>query len=96
MSSSPWSHLATDPTRIRIERLAALRRNIVKITGAVALSAVLALSGCGGSKSSGGSNADQVTIGFMGDLTGENSGIVIPPKQGAQMAIDAYNATTPR
>jgi branched-chain amino acid transport system substrate-binding protein len=32
----------------------------------------------------------------MGDLTGENSGIVIPPKQGAQLAIDAYNATNPK
>jgi branched-chain amino acid transport system substrate-binding protein len=75
--------------------LSALRRNIVKITGAVALSAVLALSGCGGSKKSSG-NANEVTIGFMGDLTGENSGIVIPPKQGAQLAIDAYNATNPK
>jgi branched-chain amino acid transport system substrate-binding protein len=75
--------------------LATLRRNIVKITGAVALSAVLALSGCGSSKKSSG-NSNEVTIGFMGDLTGENSGIVIPPKQGAQLAIDAYNATNPK
>jgi branched-chain amino acid transport system substrate-binding protein len=76
--------------------LATLRRNIVKITGAVALSAVLAVSGCGSSKKSGGGNANEVTIGFMGDLTGENAGIVIPPKQGAQLAIDAYNATNPK
>jgi branched-chain amino acid transport system substrate-binding protein len=32
----------------------------------------------------------------MGDLTGENSGLVIPPKQGAQLAIDQYNATNPK
>jgi branched-chain amino acid transport system substrate-binding protein len=78
--------------------LAALRRNIVKITGAVALSAVLALSGCGGSdsKSSDGGSGDSVNIGFMGDLTGESAGIVIPPKQGAQLAFDAYNATNPK
>ena len=31
----------------------------------------------------------------MGDLTGENSGIVIPPYQGAQLAVDEYNATNP-
>lgn len=36
-----------------------------------------------------------VKIGFMGDLTGENSGIVIPPRNGAKMAIDQYNATNP-
>jgi len=32
----------------------------------------------------------------MGDLTGENSGIVIPPNNGAKMAIDEYNATNPK
>jgi branched-chain amino acid transport system substrate-binding protein len=32
----------------------------------------------------------------MGDLTGENAGIVIPPKNGSQMAIDEYNATNPK
>jgi branched-chain amino acid transport system substrate-binding protein len=31
----------------------------------------------------------------MGDLTGENSGIVIPPNNGAKLAIDEYNATNP-
>ncbi|GAA4624900.1 branched-chain amino acid ABC transporter substrate-binding protein [Actinoallomurus vinaceus] len=62
----------------------------------VAASATLALgaSACGGKSKSGG--GDSVTIGFMGDLTGENSGLVIPPKQGAQLAIDQYNATNPK
>lgn len=32
----------------------------------------------------------------MGDLTGENSAIVIPPRNGAKMAFDAYNATNPK
>src|SRR4051812_48467444 len=56
----------------------------------------LGMSACGGGggKSSGG--GDTLTIGFIGDLTGENSGIVIPPKNGAQMAIDEYNATNPK
>jgi branched-chain amino acid transport system substrate-binding protein len=69
---------------------------MMRVTGAVALSAALALSAaaCGGDE--GGSGGDGVTIGFLGDLTGETSGIVIPPKQGAQMAIDEYNATNPK
>jgi len=41
------------------------------------------------------SDANTLKIGFMGDLTGENSGIVIPPRNGARMAFDAYNATNP-
>lgn len=73
---------------------------MMRATGAVALSAALALgaAACGGDKKSdsGGGGGDKLTIGFMGDLTGENSGIVIPPKQGAQMAIDEYNATNPK
>jgi branched-chain amino acid transport system substrate-binding protein len=69
----------------------------VKFTGVIAVSAALALtaSACGNS-GSGGSKGDTVTIGFLGDLTGENSGIVIPPKQGAQLAFDQYNATNPK
>jgi branched-chain amino acid transport system substrate-binding protein len=68
---------------------------MMKLTGVVAVSAALAIgaSACGGKSGGGG---DTVTIGFMGDLTGENSGIVIPPKQAAQLAIDEYNATNPK
>jgi len=65
----------------------------------VASVASMALSACGDSKddkSSGGSSASEVSIGLMGDLTGKNSGIVIPIKQAAQLAIDAYNATKPK
>ncbi|MGI8336198.1 branched-chain amino acid ABC transporter substrate-binding protein [Actinomadura scrupuli] len=69
-----------------------MRRNMFKITGAVALSAALALSGCGGSSSGG----DTLNIGFMGDLSGPDSAIVIPPKTGAQLAIDQYNKTNPK
>lgn len=80
-----------------MERLGTLRRNMMRITGAVAVSAALALSAvaCGDGDSDSG-NGNEVTIGFMGDLTGENSGLVIPPKQGAQLAIEQYNATNPK
>lgn len=81
-----------------MERLGTLRRNMMRVTGAVALSAALSISAaaCGGDGGGSGGSGDTVTIGFMGDLTGENSGIVIPPKQGAQMAVDEYNATNPK
>jgi branched-chain amino acid transport system substrate-binding protein len=80
-----------------MERLGTLRRNKMRITGAVAVSAALALSAVACSDDDGGSGGgDEVTIGFMGDLTGENSGLVIPPKQGAQLAIEQYNATNPK
>ncbi|WP_245536860.1 branched-chain amino acid ABC transporter substrate-binding protein [Thermomonospora curvata] len=71
---------------------------MMRVTGAMALSAVLALSAaaCGGDDGGSGGDGNSVTIGFLGDLTGENSGIVIPPKQGAQLAIDEYNATNPK
>ncbi|WP_026341270.1 branched-chain amino acid ABC transporter substrate-binding protein [Actinomadura atramentaria] len=69
----------------------------MRATGAVALGAVLAIGASACGDSGGGSgDKDSVTIGFMGDLTGEASGIVIPPSKGAQMAIDEYNATNPK
>ncbi|MGH3241896.1 MAG: branched-chain amino acid ABC transporter substrate-binding protein, partial [Spirillospora sp.] len=88
-------------SRIRMERLGTLRRNKMRITGAVVVSATLALSAvaCGGDDDGGdggGSGGNEITIGFMGDLTGENSGLVIPPKQGALLAIEQYNATNPK
>jgi branched-chain amino acid transport system substrate-binding protein len=79
-----------------------LRLNKSRFGATLALGAALALgmTACGGgdsdSGSSGGGGTSTVTLGFMGDLTGENSGIVIPPKQGAQLAIDEYNATNPK
>ncbi|WP_207939090.1 branched-chain amino acid ABC transporter substrate-binding protein [Actinomadura darangshiensis] len=75
-----------------------MRRNMMRITGAVAVSAVLALGAvaCGDSDDGGSGGGNEVTLGFMGDLTGENSGLVIPPKQGAQLAIEQYNATNPK
>jgi len=69
-----------------------LRPKFVRLAGilsaGVALS--LALSAC-----SDAGDGNTLKIGFMGDLTGENSGIVIPPRDGAKLAIDEYNATNP-
>ncbi|MEU4543625.1 branched-chain amino acid ABC transporter substrate-binding protein [Nonomuraea dietziae] len=52
----------------------------------------------GGGATTGGGEAapSTVKIGFMGDLTGSNAGIVIPPRNGAKLAIDQYNATNPK
>ncbi|MDP9845029.1 branched-chain amino acid ABC transporter substrate-binding protein [Streptosporangium lutulentum] len=36
-----------------------------------------------------------IKLGFMGDLTGAQSGIVIPPRNGAKLVIDEYNKTNP-
>lgn len=69
---------------------------------AAGMALTLSLSACAGSgdnSGGGGGNgggASSITIGFMGDLTGENSGIVIPPRNGAKMAFDEYNATNPK
>jgi branched-chain amino acid transport system substrate-binding protein len=66
---------------------------------AVASAATLALTACGDDKKddggTSGSGASEVSIGLMGDLTGENAGIVIPIRNAAQLAFDDYNATNP-
>ena len=80
-----------------------MRRAFPRGLVAAAAASALVLSACGGDDgdggggggTGGGNQAATVKIGFMGDLTGENSGIVIPPRNGAQMAIDEYNATNP-
>ena len=73
-----------------------MSRKRTVVAAAAVLAGVLALSACGaGTGGGGGSGASTIKIGFMGDLTGENSGIVIPPRNGAKMAFDAYNATNP-
>ncbi|MFT7838096.1 branched-chain amino acid ABC transporter substrate-binding protein [Saccharothrix sp. BKS2] len=65
---------------------------------ALAAASSLVLAACAGGGGGGGEtggDASTVKIGFMGDLTGENSAIVIPPFNGAKMAIAEYNAKNP-
>ncbi len=57
--------------------------------------ASLALTACGGGDSGSGGDTSEVSIGLMGDLTGENAGLILPIKNAAQLAIDEYNATNP-
>jgi branched-chain amino acid transport system substrate-binding protein len=78
-------------------------RSIVRLGVALAAtSLVLAACGGGGQEEQGGTAgggaseaATTVKIGLMGDLTGENSGIVIPLRNAAKLAIEDYNATNP-
>jgi branched-chain amino acid transport system substrate-binding protein len=76
--------------------------SIIRLGVALAASSlVLAACGGGGEETGGAPGggapeaATTVKIGLMGDLTGENSGIVIPPRNAAQLAFDEYNATNP-
>jgi branched-chain amino acid transport system substrate-binding protein len=72
-----------------------MSRKRMVVTAAM-LAGALVLTACGGGETSqGGGGGETLKIGFMGDLTGENSGIVIPPRNGAKLAIDEYNATNP-
>jgi branched-chain amino acid transport system substrate-binding protein len=78
-----------------------LRLKLKPVSGALAagLALTLALAGCAGSDNDnggGGGEVSSVKIGFMGDLTGENSAIVIPPRDGAKMAIKEYNDKNPK
>jgi branched-chain amino acid transport system substrate-binding protein len=78
-------------------------RSIVRLGVALAAtSLVLAACGGGGGEQGGAAPsgsaseaAKTVKIGLMGDLTGENSGIVIPLRNAAKLAIEDYNATNP-
>jgi branched-chain amino acid transport system substrate-binding protein len=76
--------------------------SIIRLGAALAAtSLVLAACGGGGEETGGapGGGASEaattVKIGLMGDLTGENSGIVIPLRNAAQLAFEEYNATNP-
>lgn len=81
-----------------------MRTSILRPAGAVAFAAALALTvaGCAGSSSgtsnSGGSGASgggSVKLGFVGALTGPYAQLGINIYDGAELAIEQYNATSP-
>ena len=80
-----------------------MRHNSIVRLGVALAASSLVLAACGGggeetggAPEGGGSEAAAtVKIGVMGDLTGENSGIVIPLRKAAQLAFEEYNATNP-
>jgi branched-chain amino acid transport system substrate-binding protein len=73
-----------------------MSRKRTVVAAAAVLAGALALAACGGGAGAGGGgDANTVKIGFAGDLSGKNSGIVIPGRNGARLAIDEYNATNP-
>lgn len=83
-----------------IEGVRALRHRYLRAFGVTMTAALLlGAAACGGDDGddggSGNGGATTVKIGFMGDLTGPNANIVIPPFQGATLAIDEYNAKNP-
>ncbi|WP_238412948.1 branched-chain amino acid ABC transporter substrate-binding protein [Saccharothrix deserti] len=63
---------------------------------AAASSLVLAACAGGGGGGDAGGDVTSVKIGFMGDLTGEAAAIVIPPRNGAVMAVKEYNDKNPK
>jgi branched-chain amino acid transport system substrate-binding protein len=65
------------------------------IAALAVLAGALTLSACGAGGGAAGSDGNTIKIGFMGDLTGENSGLGQPPRNGAKLAFDQYNATNP-
>lgn len=76
-------------------------RTIVRLGVALAATS-LVLAGCGGGQEQEGTAgasapeaAGTVKIGLLGDITGPNSGIVIPLRNAAQLAFEEYNATNP-
>src|SRR6478672_9088291 len=72
-------------------------RSILKLGVPVAVAA-LALSACGGTSGSGDTSSapSEVKIGFFGALTGDAANLGQNIKKGAQLAIDQYNATSPK
>jgi branched-chain amino acid transport system substrate-binding protein len=70
------------------------------LVGAAVAALAVAMAGCGdddgGTGGTGGDQPTSVKIGFMGDLSGANAGIVTPPFNGATLAVEQYNATNPK
>jgi branched-chain amino acid transport system substrate-binding protein len=78
-----------------------LRQKLVRIVGGVAMVALIAGGAAACKKDNGSTNTGAgcavsgLKIGFFGALSGDNAGLVTPSHNGAQMALDKYNAAHP-
>jgi branched-chain amino acid transport system substrate-binding protein len=70
-----------------------MSRKRAAAVAAALIAGAVTLTACGGS--GGGPTSDTIKLGFIGGFTGDSSGLVIPPFNGAQMVVDDYNATNP-
>jgi branched-chain amino acid transport system substrate-binding protein len=74
-----------------------LRQKFIRVLGGVAVAALVAggASACKADEGGGGGGGDKVCdlkIGFFGALSGADSGLVLPGKQAAELAVKQYNA----
>ncbi|KAB1932289.1 branched-chain amino acid ABC transporter substrate-binding protein [Micromonospora sp. ALFpr18c] len=74
-----------------------MRQNFVRVLGSVAIAALIAggASACKkdeGTSDGSASKACDLKIGFFGALSGADAGLVTPMKQGADLAVEKYNA----
>lgn len=72
-----------------------MRHGFARVIGGAALLALVAVGAAACKKDEGtpsGNAACNLEIGFFGGLTGDNSGLVTPMKQGSDLAIKEYNA----
>jgi branched-chain amino acid transport system substrate-binding protein len=78
-----------------------LRQKLVRIVGGVALVALVAggAAACKKDDNTTGTGAScavsGLKIGFFGALSGDNAGLITPSRNGAQMALEKYNAAHP-
>ncbi|MCO1597779.1 branched-chain amino acid ABC transporter substrate-binding protein [Micromonospora sp. RHAY321] len=74
-----------------------MRQNFVRVLGSVAIAALIAggASACKQDEGTSGGSANKacdLKIGFFGALSGADAGLVTPMKQGADLAVEKYNA----
>ncbi|MEH1168831.1 branched-chain amino acid ABC transporter substrate-binding protein [Micromonospora sp. CPCC 205539] len=74
-----------------------MRQNFVRVLGSVAIATLIAggASACKQDEGTSGGSANKacdLKIGFFGALSGADAGLVTPMKQGADLAVEKYNA----
>ncbi|HLW16936.1 MAG TPA: branched-chain amino acid ABC transporter substrate-binding protein [Actinomycetota bacterium] len=68
-------------------------KRVTRVLAAIAIVSLIAAVGCSKKTPSGtGGTKKEVKIGFIGDLTGSNSALVVPGENAAALAFDQANA----